>query len=390
MNDEQADALTPDEIEQQWQLREAIVAWARADQAVLTRSADRQQMPLADGCRNLNEWVASRGDVSLETAAAMVKLARIAEEHPELEEALREGRVTWDRAVAIAPLLRDHSIDDLAGYDLAGIRRLCARQRHLSSDDERQEFAEQYFVVQPSLDEYTRRVHGLFVGSDGHLFEKALLERADEFRDLPHGEASTRTQRQAYALVAMAQDSLDRSDDTSEGNGNTVAVLVDLDETNGTGGEVGAEVEYGSVPTPSPNSSVSARSMSSASRTVAQWSPRMRPKPSHRRCAVSSPTATEAVSSTGAPAATGSNLTTSNTAQTAAATTRTTSPPCAGTTTTSPFTALASASTPTAHPNDDASSGPGATTRPRHRPFYRPSSFDHKDQSFCHRRPSDA
>jgi Domain of unknown function (DUF222)/HNH endonuclease len=246
MLEKHADALTPDEIEQVLHRGQAVVGPVRAVQMSAVREVDRQQIPMADGCRSLNEWVASRMDVSAETAAEIVRTARLAEQHPELEAALAAGEVSWGRAVVIAPLLADYSIDELACYDIAGIRRLGTRQRRLTADAELRAFAEQYLVVQPSLDECERRVHGRFVGVDGHIVEKALLERADEFRDQPYGEATARTQRQAHALVAMAKDSLDRNDnDLKEGNGGSVAVLVDMDRANGTGGEVGAEVEYG-------------------------------------------------------------------------------------------------------------------------------------------------
>ncbi len=193
MNEEQVDVLTPDEIEQVLQRGQAVVGPVRAVQMAAVRQADRQQILLADGCRSLNEWVASRMDVDAETAAAIVRTARLAEDHPELEAALADGEVTWERAVAIAPLLADYSIEELAGFDLAGIRRLCARQRRLTNHDERRGFAEQYFTVQPSLDESLRRFHGQLFGIDGQTFEKALLERADEFQALPYGEAATRT-----------------------------------------------------------------------------------------------------------------------------------------------------------------------------------------------------
>ncbi len=238
--------MNADETEQVLLRGEAVLVRVRAVQMAAVRDADRNQLPLADGCRSLNEWVASRMDVSSETAAGIVCTARIAEAQPELEEALYAGRLTWDRAVAIAPLLDEYGIDELAGYDLAGIRRLCAWRRRLAGSAERQGFADQYVAVQPSLDESMRRFHGQLFGVDGHLFEKALLERADELGEVPYGDAANRGQRQALALVAMAQDSLDRSGTaTTESNGATAAILVDLDRANGNGGELGAEVEYG-------------------------------------------------------------------------------------------------------------------------------------------------
>lgn len=248
MNDEQARALTPDEIEQRYQGWEAVIAFARAEQMVLTRAADQQQLPLGDGCRSLNEWVSSRMDLAPETAAGVVRIARLSEEAPELEAALNDGRITWDRAVAVAPLLGVSGTDfnELAGLDIAGIRRHIARQRRITAHDERRAFTERYVSVQPNLDESLRRFHGQLSGLDGRIFEKALQERADEFRELPQAAASTSGQRQADALVAMAKDSLDRSgEDAVDSGGSPVTVFVNLDAANGNGGQLGAEVEYG-------------------------------------------------------------------------------------------------------------------------------------------------
>lgn len=43
----------------------------------------------------------------------------------------------------------------------------------------------------------------------------------------------------------MAYDSLDRDDTGADSTGPDIAVFVDLDTANGSGGKVGAEVEYG-------------------------------------------------------------------------------------------------------------------------------------------------
>ena len=117
----------------------------------------------------------------------------------------------------------------------------------IRDSDEQRVFDERFVSVQPTLDESAWRVSGLLAGVDGRLFEQALDQRADELRMLPNGDTCTRGQRHADALVAMAQDSLDRHGDTgvTSGGGSQVTVFVDLGEANGTGGESGAEIEYG-------------------------------------------------------------------------------------------------------------------------------------------------
>jgi hypothetical protein len=68
----------------------------------------------------------------------------------------------------------------------------------------------------------------------GRIVDKAIAQKADELRLLPTGETSTRAQRQADALVAMLQDSLESDDHgiPTESGGSTpssghVTIFVD-------------------------------------------------------------------------------------------------------------------------------------------------------------------
>jgi len=75
--------------------------------------------------------------------------------------------------------------------------------------------------------------------------EKALHDRGDVLGELPDGETLSRGQRNADALIAISQDSLDGDPDGEAGSGSQVSVFVDLDRANGNGAEAGGEVEYG-------------------------------------------------------------------------------------------------------------------------------------------------
>jgi hypothetical protein len=142
--------------------------------------------------------------------------------------------------------------------DLATVSRLAAKHRRVRSGDEQQAFRDRFLTMQPTLDESSWRLWGQLPGADGRVVEKALAERSDELRRLPHGEGATRSQRQADALVTMAQDSLDgataQTDNDNHdapnaggggGGGFLVSIFADLDAVAGSGGELGAEIEYG-------------------------------------------------------------------------------------------------------------------------------------------------
>jgi hypothetical protein len=140
------------------------------------------------------------------------------------------------------------TLEHSESLDLPAVQRLTAQQRRVTRRSEREVFVDRYVSVQPTLDDTSCRVTAELPATDGHVFEQALYARADELRLLPGGDEYTRGQLQADALVAMAHDSLHRTNDgdgDGSGGGGSVSILVNLEEANGTGGESGAEVEYG-------------------------------------------------------------------------------------------------------------------------------------------------
>jgi hypothetical protein len=163
---------------------------------------------------------------------------------------LAEGDITFDRAVALMRLAEagaDHAtLTHCEALDLAAVRRLTARQSRVTRRDEHQVFVERFVSVQPTLDDSSSRVTADLPGVDGQIFEQSLYALADKLRSLPGGDEYTRGQLLADALIAMARDSLGRAGDgDATSGGGLVSILVDLDKAQGTGGESGAEIEYG-------------------------------------------------------------------------------------------------------------------------------------------------
>jgi hypothetical protein len=234
--------LSTDRLEQFLARSETAIGQVRAVQLTVLAEMDRRQVATADGCRTLGEWVAGRMDVAPETATTLVQTMRRLAESAPLTDQLGNGRATFDRVAAVA---RGDS-DDLARHlDIAAVRRRTAAWRHLSRSQERERFGDRYLTVQPSLDEAHWRLHGQLPGVAGRVVEMALHERGDTFGDLPDGTRLTRGQRNADALAAIAQDSLDRdAESESSGTGSTVTLFVDA-TGHAHGGETGAEVAYG-------------------------------------------------------------------------------------------------------------------------------------------------
>jgi hypothetical protein len=237
---------TTDSLEQRLLRLESIVAAARTEQAGIVAELDTRQIPLADGCRSMREWLAGRLGVTDETAGALTRLAH--SEHNQVRTAAGHGELSFDQAIAadrLAALVGEGKALEVAvTHDIAGMRRLTARHRRITPGDERDIFDGRHFVMQPNLDRTAYRAWGLLPGLDGSIVEKAMFERADEFPARPDGTQGPIGQRMADALVAVCQDSLT---DNTETSGATLlaTVFVDTDLASTTSGEAGATVAAG-------------------------------------------------------------------------------------------------------------------------------------------------
>ncbi len=228
---------------------EAQIGELRARQGVLINELNKRDIAQRQGARTIVEWVESTLDMSRSVASDLVFGMRWFGRFRSIEHRFVEGLASFDRAIATLRLAQTGAdlqvVKSSEQLDLHNVARLCGRQRRMTRSDERRAFTERFCMAQPTLDESSWKIAAQLPGFEGRVFAKALQDRADEFRRLPGGEESTRAQRQADALVAMANDSLDRTGDATETAGPAVAVFVNLDEANTSGGETGAEVEYG-------------------------------------------------------------------------------------------------------------------------------------------------
>ena len=229
---------------------EAQIGDLRARQGVLINELNKRDIAQRHGARTIVEWVESTLDMSRSVASDLVFGMRWFGRFRSIDNRFVEGLASFDRAIATLRLAQagadPQMVESSEQLDLHDVARLSARQRRMTHRDERGAFVDRFCVAQPTLDESSWRISGQLPGLEGRTFAKALQDRADEFRHLPTGNYSTRAQRQADALVAIAQDFLDReADDSIASTGPAVALFVDLDAANGTGGELGAEVEYG-------------------------------------------------------------------------------------------------------------------------------------------------
>lgn len=216
-------SVTPDWVEQELVAAEAVIAKARARQVELLRVADRMQLPTADGCKSLSEWVAGRLDVSSETAHRLVATASRLADAPELETYLAGGTASFDRVEATSRIPEHARSDRLLGLDIQGLRRLAARYRGVERAREHQQHRSQHLVIQPNLDESSWSLWGELDGYSGAVVDKVLAERADQIPDLPDGRRPGLGYRRAVALTSLCEET---SSDTGE-SGPLISVFLD-------------------------------------------------------------------------------------------------------------------------------------------------------------------
>lgn len=204
-----------------------------------------------DGARSIEDWIAFRRGCSPATAREHATLARALASLPLLKEALRSGRLSWDRAVLICGVA---SPDD---------------ESYWVGEAERDSYAYLEFLVK-AAHRYTReqlagmhrersltshhdgfgflRINARLSDADGAVVLKAL-ERIREHMgpDNPDGTYNPERMRDADALVDLASTRIAADDEPDLA---TVVVHVDITELNkikGTavledGGILGAEI----------------------------------------------------------------------------------------------------------------------------------------------------
>lgn len=226
------------------------VSQLQARQLVIINQLQRAGVAGEHGARSMVDWAASTMDINHSAAAQLVDAAnRMYREDPYLFEELESGDITLDRAMATMRLAGadapESVVDKSFELDLTAVNRLIHQYRRISRKDEQQTFNDRHFVIQPSLDDSRWTGHFELPALEGSIVDQAIAERADELRRQPRGDYYTRNQLQADALVMISQDSLSTETVPGSGAGFDGAVFIDLDRASESGGELGAELEYG-------------------------------------------------------------------------------------------------------------------------------------------------
>jgi hypothetical protein len=204
------------------------------------RALDSAQVGAIDGARGMDEWMAGRLDIELQTARTLLTLARAYDDR--IDGLLDDGAST-DRTAATLRLIQSgadqETIDVSTGYDLPGVRQLTAQHRRIDAAAETGRFADRYLHIQPSLDDNIWRLWGQLSGVDGRVVEKAIHTAVD---NLPNNPDTTAAQDRADGLVSVASEWLSGE---VGGHDLTAEIFIDASLAAGSDGERGVSVVTG-------------------------------------------------------------------------------------------------------------------------------------------------
>lgn len=233
---------TEDQLDRMLADAELGVARLRAVQMAVLAEKKRRRSFHQDGYRSIVDWVAARADIDHRTARSLCWTSTRLETAPDVARALASGDVTFDRAEQVARLPESHR-EEHRQFDIGQLRRLVAHHRRLSPKRERWVASSGFINFQPDVDEVTTNLWGSLPGLDARLVEKAIDQRADEIvgPDARLGVA----RRRAIALVAICQDSLYDSGNSTVPPPVEVAVTVDATTAAKSNAETGVAVVAG-------------------------------------------------------------------------------------------------------------------------------------------------
>lgn len=229
------EGFTTDQLEQRLVACQMMMSRLTAEQMSILEVLDTRQVATGDGCRSLSEWVASRLDVSVETAKTLVRTMRRIGDRPDLAEALAAGEATLDRVEAVSRI--PEKLGLLAHLDVAEVRYRAAQHVRISAETEAGNASERFLVLQPCLDESWWRIWGGLDGYAGAIVDKALTEAADALPPLPDGIRGDSSWRKATALYQMAA-----GEDPPPAQ---VSLFVDTGLAVSSNGEAGVVLEAG-------------------------------------------------------------------------------------------------------------------------------------------------
>ena len=240
------ETASTDEVEQALDHFAGLAAAGLAHVCGLIREVDVRQSWMADGARNLTDWVATRLRVRHETAVQLVGVSKRLAELPVLSERFGAGDLSLDQVDAISRIATPETetgvIDTAIGLSNQALDRTARRHRGITEDQAKSVWERRQLIRQWNLDESELRFRGRLPGDAGRLFDQAIDSRIDGIPPNPEtGLFDDLATRAADALTELAATSGDSSSEA-----NRLNVFADLDSL--TTSDLGsAELDNGAL-----------------------------------------------------------------------------------------------------------------------------------------------
>ena len=171
---------------------------------------------MADGARNLAEWVSIRLRVRSEAASRLVRVARRLADLPLVSERFAAGDLSLDQVEALSkmatPATEAALVDEALGLSNHQLDRMARRANPPTADDERRVHELRALWIQRRLDQAGGRLTADLPNAELEVVETRLRNRADQYPANPDtGLFDPYAQRMADALVEVCATTGDES-----------------------------------------------------------------------------------------------------------------------------------------------------------------------------------
>ena len=226
------DDLTPanhtDAIVQLQAMENAI----KREKLAAIESYDRKEKWKADGVTSMASWLDGMLGQGRDTAHEEVRVSHALGELPKIDDAYRDGLLSWDQLRAVSVFATPATDEQLAGearkFSAQQLRRMARRFKPVSRDEANDDLRARSFQMWWDVSRSMLRLKGQLPGAEGAVLEKAIdriyRQLANTAGHSGEGFAS-REQLQADALVELASTHIAADSDADRA---TIGVHVDV------------------------------------------------------------------------------------------------------------------------------------------------------------------
>lgn len=206
---------------------------------------DRTQAWKQDGVHSMTDWLSYRFGMLRRTADELVRVAHALDMLPAIAEAYADGRISWDKVVALASFAtpdEDAWLAEVAQtHTPFQIEHIAKWRRRITREETDRAYDARYLRCGPHRDG-SYRINGRLPAAEGAVVAKAIERTAEQLPPDDEGHYGPARHRNADALVEICSA---RLADDADADRATVLVHVGAEALNHINGT--AELEEGTT-----------------------------------------------------------------------------------------------------------------------------------------------